>query len=225
MRREWELLRFLRRELAGSPGRWRATMRTTLGVSIAIALIMALDVPDGEFLLVTLFVCTPIDAGASLDKARLRMLGTPAGGGIGIIATVLVLDKPWLFVPLQALVVGVAMFFSRTTTAPYAFILGTITFFMVLPLFPTTPGANIETALWRTALTTLGVLLASAAQLLLWPDDPEELLLDSVVARARDTATLLGRVPELRTGDRLSAVEEGMGLPGVSAQLDLLKSA
>src|SRR5262245_9543012 len=186
---------------------------------------MALDVPEGEFLLVTLFVCTPIDAGASLDKARLRMLGTLGGGAIGLFATVLVLDKAWLFLPLQALVIGVAMFFSRTTTAPYAFILGAITFIMVLPLYPSTPAANIEIALWRTGLTTLGVLLASAAQLLFWPDDPEELLLDTLVRRARDTETLLARVPGLRPGDHLSAAEEGMGLPGVSAQLDLLKSA
>lgn len=225
MRWEWNLLGFLRSELAGSPARWRATLRTTVAVAIAITLIMALDVPEGEFLLVTLFVCTPIDAGASFDKARLRMLGTLGGGAIGILATILVVDKPWLFLPIQALIVGVAMFFARTTTAPYAFILGAAIVIMVLPLYPTTPAANIETALWRTVLTTLGVLIAIAAQLLLWPDDPEVLLLESVAGRVRDTHALLARLATLRPGDRLSAAEEGVAVPGVSGQLDLLKSA
>ncbi len=225
MRWEWELLGFLRRELAGSPARLRATLRTTLAATIAIVLIMGLDIPEGEFVLVTLFVCTPIDAGASLDKARLRMLGTLGGGASGLLATILVLDKPWLFLPLQALIVGVAIFFARTTTAPYAFILGAVVVIIVMPLYPTTPAANIEIALWRTGLTTLGVLIAIAAQLLFWPDDPEALLLESVTGRVRDTEKLLARLATLGPDNPLTAAEEGIAVPGVSAQLDLLKSA
>src|SRR5262245_36261744 len=225
MRWEWEFLGFLRNELAPSPARWRATLRTTLAVMITVVLIMALQVPEGEFLLVTLFVCAPIDAGASIDKARLRMFGTLAGGAIGTLTALLTLDKPWLFLPIQALVMGLAMFFARTTTAPYAFILGAVTFVMVVPLYPTSPAANLELALWRTGLTTLGVLIAIASQLLLWPDDPEVLLLDSVTGRVRDTETLLARVATLRPGDHLSAAEEGIAVSGVSPQLDLLKSA
>jgi multidrug resistance protein MdtO len=225
VRWEWEFLGFLRNELAASPARWRATLRTTLAVMITVVLIMALDVPEGEFLLVTLFVCAPIDAGASIDKARLRMFGTLAGGAIGTLTALLSLDKPWLFLPIQALVMGLAMFFARTTTAPYAFILGAITVVMVVPLYPTSPAASLEIALWRTGLTTLGVLIAIASQLLFWPDDPEVLLLDSVTGRVRDTETLLARVATLRPGDHLSATEEGIAVTGVSAQLDLLKSA
>jgi multidrug resistance protein MdtO len=225
VRWEWEFLGFLRDELAASPARWRATLRTTLAVMLAVVLIMALDVPEGEFLLVTLFVCAPIDAGASLDKARLRMLGTLAGGAIGTLTALLTLDKPWLFLPIQALVMGLAMFFARTTTAPYAFILGAATVVMVVPLYPSDPAANLEVALWRTGLTTLGVLIAIASQLLLWPDDPEVLLLDSVTGRVRDTETLLARVATLRPGGHLSAAEEGIAVTGVSGQLDLLKSA
>src|SRR4029453_5232205 len=213
-----------RNELAAAPARWRATLRTTLAVMITVVLIIALDVPDGEFLLVTLFVCAPIDAGASIDKARLRIFGTLAGGAIGTLTALLSLDKPWLFLPIQALVMGLAMFFARTTTAPYAFILGAVTVVMVVALYPSNPEENLEVALWRTGLTTLGVLIAIASQLLLWPDDPEVLLLDSVTGRVRDTETLLARVTALRPGDHLSAAEEGIAVTGVSGQLDLLKS-
>jgi multidrug resistance protein MdtO len=225
LRWEWDLLGFLRRELAPAPGRWRATLRATVSVVIGITLIMALDIPEGEFLLVTLLVCTPMDAGASLDKARLRMFGTLAGGAVGILATVVVVDKPWLFLPLQATVIGVAMFFARTTTAPYAFILAGIVVVMVMPLYPATPGANVEVALWRTGLTTVGVLLAMAAQLLLWPDDPEVLLLRNLADRVRDTETLLGRLVTMRPGERAAMAEEGVAVTGVAGQLDLLRNA
>jgi multidrug resistance protein MdtO len=225
VRWEWALLGFLRRELAPAPGRWRATLRATLSIVIGITLIMALDIPEGEFLLVSLLVCTPIDAGASLDKARLRTLGTLAGGAVGILATVLVVDKPWLFLPLQATVIGCTMFLVRTTTAPYAFLLAGIVVVMVIPVYPGTPAANVEVALWRTGLTTVGVLLAVVAQLLFWPDDPEVLLLRDLAQRVRDAERLLARLLALPPGDRLSTAEEGIAVTGVSGQLDLLKNA
>jgi len=63
VRWEWNLLAFLRRELAPSPARWRAALRTTLTAVIASGLIMVLHAPEGELLLVTMFVLMPADAG------------------------------------------------------------------------------------------------------------------------------------------------------------------
>jgi multidrug resistance protein MdtO len=225
VRWEWNLLAFLRRELAPSPARWRAALRTTLTAVIASGLIMVLHAPEGEFLLVTLFVLMPADAGASLDKARLRAAGTLGAGAIALVALVLVSDKPWLFLPIQALVIAVAMFFARTTTAPYAFVLGAVTFVLILPLYPSDPSADLERLLWRTALTTLGVLMATGAQLLLWPDDPEVLLLDDLAGRVRDTESLLALLRAVRPGERLAPVQQGVAVTGVSGQLDLLKNA
>jgi multidrug resistance protein MdtO len=225
VRWEWNLLAFLRRELAPSPARWRAALRTTLTAVIASGLIMVLHAPEGEFLLVTLFVLMPADAGASLDKARLRAAGTLGAGAIALVALVLVSDKPWLFLPIQALVIAVAMFFARTTTAPYAFVLGAVTFVLILPLYPSDPSADLERLLWRTALTTLGVLMATGAQLLLWPDDPEVLLLDDLAGRVRDTESLLALLRAVPPGERLAPVQQGVAVTGVSGQLDLLKNA
>jgi len=225
VRWEWDLLAFLRRELAPSPARWRAALRTTLLAVIASGLIMVLHAPEGEFLLVTIFILMPADAGASLDKARLRLAGTLGAGAIALVALVLVSGKPWLFLPIQALVIAVAMFFARTTTAPYAFVLGAITFVLILPLYPTDPSADLERLLWRTALTTLGVLMATGAQLLLWPDDPEVLLLDDLAGRVRDTESLLALLRAVPPGERLAPVQQGVAVTGVSGQLDLLKNA
>src|SRR4029077_6782804 len=131
----------------------------------------------------------------------------------------------WLFLPIQALVIAVAMFFARTTTAPYAFVLGAVTFVLILPLYPTDPSADLDRLLWRTALTTLGVLMATGAQLLLWPGDPEVLLLDDLAGRVRDTESLLAGLRAVPPGERLAPVQQGVAVTGVSGQLDLLKNA
>lgn len=224
MRWEWDLLRFLRRELAFSPRRARAAARVTVVTTLAIAGVLALGVPDGEFLLVTLFVLTPADAGASLIKGTQRVAGTLAGGAVALAVLALSLDKPWAFLPLQATVLGAALFFARTTTAPYAFVLGAVTFAMVLPVFPTEPNANIERLLWRTALTGLGAFLATGAQLVLWPDDPEALLLDDLAARARLAAGRLARLLD-GSGAAASPGDTADALAGSAVHLDLLKNA
>ena len=70
MRWERDLLAFLRRELAPTPTRWRTASRLTIACTFAVALVMALHVPDGEFVLVSLFVVSQGNSGASLEKGR-----------------------------------------------------------------------------------------------------------------------------------------------------------
>ena len=86
MQWEWDLLAFLRRELAPSPARWRATLRDHASPSsYRWCSSWRSHVPEGEFLLVALFVLAPPDAGASLEKARLRVAGTLVGGAAGLL--------------------------------------------------------------------------------------------------------------------------------------------
>ena len=225
MQWEWDLLAFLRRELAPSPARWRATLRTSLAIFISLVFIMALHVPEGEFLLVAIFVLAPPDAGASLEMARLRVAGTLFGGAAGLLLLPLVADAPWLFVVLQAGVIAVAMFLTRTTTSPYACILAAVTFVIVLPLAPTDVGGNVEVVLWRTALTALGVAVASGAQLLFWPDDPEALLLDDLSTRVRGTARLLASTHGAEPGRLPLPADDPIIAGGLTHQLDLLHNA
>src|SRR5262245_27053140 len=194
----WErnFFTFLRQELAPSPARWRATLRIAVLCAVAITLVMALHIPDGEFLLVTFFVVSQSDAWASLTKAWFRVVGTVLGGAFAIFVLLACADKPWALFPLHGVVSAVALFLSRTTTTPYVFLLGGMTFFIVVPEFAPSPATGIEEGLWRILLTVTGVLLAVAAQFGLWPDDPEELLLTDLAARLRDVE---------RTIDRLTA--------------------
>jgi multidrug resistance protein MdtO len=222
----WErnLLTFLRRELAPTPARWRVTSRLTLACTLAVALVGALHVPEGEFILISLFVVSLGNSGASLERGAQRVLATLGGGALTIAALVLCADKPWLLFPIHAVVVGVALFLSRTSTLPYAFLLLAVTFVLVVPVYPVHPAANLAVALWRVALTALGVVIGTGAQLLLWPDDPEALLLADLERRLDDTERLIGRLLAHAEGDPPPS-DDDIVATGITGQLDLLQNA
>ncbi|MFH0342861.1 MAG: FUSC family protein [Chromatiales bacterium] len=227
----WErnFFTFLRHELAPSPARWRATLRISAMCAVAIVLVMALHIPDGEFLLVTLFVVSQSDAWASLTKAWFRVIGTALGGAFAIFVLLACADKPWILFPFHAVVIAVALFLSRTTTVPYAFLLGGMTFFIVVPEFVPSPTTGLERGLWRIFLTVVGVLLAVAAQFGLWPDGPEELLLTDLAARLRDVERTIDRLVAEATATATAANMQSptalIATTGLARHLDLLANA
>jgi len=222
---QWErdLLAFVARELRGTPARWRATLRVVVVTTLAVIGLNALHVPEGEFMFVSLFVVSVGNAGASFEKGVQRLVATIFGGGVAILVIAVCADKPWLMIPLHVFVITVALFLTRTTTAPYAFLLFAITFVMVVPFYSESPSTTLDTALWRMLLTAVGVVMGTAGQMLLWPDDPEDLLLDDLAARLEQTAGLLDRLATERTG--APAPDDDVGAAGVAAQLDLVRQA
>jgi multidrug resistance protein MdtO len=224
VRWERDLLAFLRRELAPTPTRWRVASRLTIACTLAVALVGALHVPEGEFILVSLFVVSQGNSGASLEKGMQRLLATLVGGALALTTLVLSADKPWLLFPIHGIVVGVALFLSRTSTAPYAFLLLAVTFVLVVPVYPLHPEASLAVVLWRMALTSLGVVIGTAAQLLLWPDDPEALLLADLRKRLEDTERLIGRILSHAEGAAPPA-DDDIVATGITGQLDLLQNA
>lgn len=222
---QWErdLVAFVAREMQGSAARWRATLRVVVVTTLAVIGLNALQVPEGEFMFVSVFVVSVGNAGASFEKGMQRLVATLIGGGIAIVTIAMCADKPWLLMPVHVLVITVALFLTRTTTAPYAFLLLAITFVIVVPFYPEDPANTLETALWRMGLTAVGVVLGTGGQLLLWPDDPEDVLLDDLADRLAQTAQLLDRLATERTG--APTRDDDVGATGVAAQLDLVRQA
>jgi len=81
-----------------------------------------------------------------------RLLATLVGGGLALATLVLSADKPWLIFPTHGIVVGVALFLSRTSTAPYAFLLLAVTFVLVLRVYPLRLDASLPRLLAIAAL-------------------------------------------------------------------------
>ena len=172
---------FLIAELAPTPGRGRATLRIVVACVLATAVVMAFHIPEGHWAIITIFTVSLPDAGASLQKGVQRLIATFVGGAIGIVAAAAFADQPWVRLPLVGMLGAAGLFLSRTTTMPYVGFLGGITALIVLESSRgTDPNAAVAVGLWRIALIAISVTIGTAAQLLLWPADPEEVLLDEI---------------------------------------------
>jgi uncharacterized membrane protein YccC len=159
---------FLRAELATTPGRARAALRVLVASLVGTAIVMATHLPHGHWIIITIFTVSPEDAGASLAKGMQRLVGTLLGAIAGILITIAFANDPWFMFVSIGVAVGVGMYVSRTTSAPYASLLGTVTLLLVAFSHLDSPGAELDTALWRTVMMLLGVVLGTGAQVLLW---------------------------------------------------------
>jgi uncharacterized membrane protein YccC len=185
--------------------------------------------PAGEFLIISLFLVSQSDAWGSPSKAGIRVIATILGGLIALIALITCADKPWVLFPLQAVVLAVGLFLSRTTTAPYAWALFSLTFYIIVPEFISMPGASLERGLWTTFALAVGALLGTFSQLVLWPDDPEDLLLDDLAERLNRVEEILGGVmtgPDMHTAQgRVRSPILAVVTTSLAYQLDLLADA
>jgi len=133
---------FLRAELAPTPGRARATARLVVASVVATALVMGFRIPEGHWIIIAIMTVGLADAGASIQKGVQRLIGTFGGGAIGILVVAVFADEPEVRVPLMGLVAMATLFLSRTTTAPYVFLLGGITAVLVIE---STSGSDVNT--------------------------------------------------------------------------------
>ena len=224
----WEqaFFTFLRVELAPSATRWRDALRLTLLCAVATTIVLAYHLPYGEFLIIFFFAVSQPDAWASLRKARLRGIGTLIGGTLAIVGIIACADKPWLFLVGQAFLFAVAMFLSRTTTIPYVVILAMFTFVIATPAIATDPEAGLDKVFWRILLTSVGAVVGTVAQLVLWPEHPEKLLLRQLAERLVAAEAILNRVATDADAVKstAAAVNASVSIP-MAGQLDLLASA
>ncbi|HEY8516929.1 MAG TPA: FUSC family protein [Candidatus Binatia bacterium] len=222
------LAELLRTELAPSPARWRATARITVACVVSALLVMTFRIPYGHWFVISIFVVSQPNVGASIDKAILRILGTVLGAA-GVIATFAAFpQQPWVLVPLIAAWIFAGMFLSRTSAYPYVAQLGAITVVMFLASDAAEPALSVTSGLWRVGAVSFAVVVATAAQLLVWPDDPEDLLLEDLAGilgavEARLARTVAGERLE-SAGDDVQRLRDG-AFNGLARQLDLLSNA
>jgi multidrug resistance protein MdtO len=221
--REDRLLKFLRVELAPTPGRFRATARIVVGLLVATAFVMTCHTPYASFIFITIIIVSQANAGASLAKAMWRVLGTIAGAAVGLVAYVSFLDHPWLLVGLLGPLAAFFIFLSQTTTTPYFGLLGGITAVLIMTISPHDAESGIHEGLWRFAMILLGSIIGAACQILLWPEDPEKLLYRSLKDRLATIENLLSAIRDGRKTD--PAKLDALILTGLSRQLDLLDNA
>jgi multidrug resistance protein MdtO len=222
---QWEdrFLKFLKAELTPTTERWRATARIVVACLITTVLVMAMHAPFASYAFITIFMISQANAGASLSKATLRILGTAVGAAVGIVAYIAFLDNPWLRVAFMGPLAAFFIFLSQTTTAPYFGLLAGVTAIMVMTATGSDAESGLHVGLWRFAMVLFGAIIGTAAQIFLWPSDPEKLLIASLVERL-DTVEKI--ILSVRNGRPMEALKlEAALLPGLTRQLELLDNA
>ena len=181
---------FLRAELAPTPGRARAAARLTVAALLGSLLVLSFHIPHGLWVVFTIFILSQANAGASLERGLQRIAGTVVGAVAAMAAFPLIVGAPWCEIPLVAIGTGLALFLSRTTSAPYATFLAGLTFAILLRDLGPQERVGIE-ALWRFATIVLGIVVGTTAQMILWPDDPENVLLDDLAGELDRVRTIV----------------------------------
>jgi uncharacterized membrane protein YccC len=201
-------------------------MRITVASLVATVLVMGLHIPHGSWVIWTIFQVSGEDAGASIVKGALRIVGTLVGGLVGMLIVIAFADEPQFMLVSVGVVVAVSMFLMRTSTAPDVGLLVAFTMLLVVTSHLDSPGAEVETALWRVLLILIGVALGTGAQLVLWPRDPEHRLLDEIVQRLAYVEALLARAatPGFPAPARPSR-HELVAASGFARELDILANA
>ena len=177
---------FLKTELAPSPARWRAVGRIVIACAIATTLIMTLRIPQGIWLILSIFIVAIPGTGASIARCLQRLSSIAVGCIVSITIVIAVPQQPWIEVPLIALVIGVGIYLSRTSAAPTVPLLGALTMILSIPgVVESNPAASIEQALWRFVEIGAGNVIGTLCQAFLWPDRPEKTLIESLARSLR----------------------------------------
>ena len=203
---------FLRSELELSPTRWRAIGRISVACAIATTLIMTLRIPEGGWIILTIFIVSMPNTGASLTRAVQRQLGVAGGCFVSIVLVIFFHQQPWVLVPSMAIVLAIAVYLSRTAAAPSIPVLGALTMILAIGGVDVAAPQGIEQALWRFVDISAGNIIGSFCQAFLWPERPEKLLLESFVTSLRSSADkiqqCLLRLEDVVTDEKTLALGE-----------------
>src|SRR5262249_30710845 len=110
------LLRFLRRELAPTPGRGAATFRLTLACVAATIPILTHRIPHALWVWGVMYLITQEAAAATLIGSFLAVIGVTVGLGLALLALRIALDVPPLRIACFAAFFFGGLFLKRVLT-------------------------------------------------------------------------------------------------------------
>ena len=180
------LFAFLKLELELTPDRWRAIARIVVACAIATTLIMTLRIPEGVWLILTIFIVSMPGTGASVVRCLQRLLSIAVGCVISIGIVIAFPQQPWVQVPAIAVVIGLGIYLSRTSASPSIPLLGALTMILSIPgVVDSASPESITKALWRLVEIGAGNIIGTLCQAFLWPERPEKQLVESLASSLR----------------------------------------
>jgi multidrug resistance protein MdtO len=219
-------LEFLRRELAPSPQRWRATLRITLACVAASFPVMAFHLHLALIVMILMFLISKEDTTTTLLGTVLGIIGVTIGSGLLLLTYVCFVDLTWLRVLLVPGFIALGLFLNRILTlGPMGSAIGVpLALGMVVPdVIPSTEFlTRFPFYLWWAAVLGLSVNLV--VQYLLNPERAKTVLARGLISRLEAVeASLLRLAGEKRP--RSSVSLQTLAVEGAAEQLHLLKLA
>jgi uncharacterized membrane protein YccC len=196
------LVAFARRELAPEPGRARSFGRALVAVLLAIVLLEIFRPTNGYWtVILVLFLSSPAVGNSEREVLR-QVIACLLGGAAAVILIIVAYDLPWLYVPLQAIGIGTALFLTRTTPLATAAFSGGFTFAVITGGSREVGAAGlIGLAFVRLLQVIAGAGLGALVQLTLWREEPLVELRQSLADDlARAEAVVAGQPTSLHAG-------------------------
>ena len=195
---------FVRSELAPNPGRVRAFLRLEVGLVLASFVIITFKPVNGYWTMVYLLLVSVPTVGNSLLDAVHRTQTSLIGCGVAFLLIIGAYDQAWLFAPLQAIGLGVALSIARSTPVGPAALTGGATFAIITGSDVTQLPANlVSLGFYRILQAVIGSGLGAFVQLVCWPDDPLAALRHSLAVQTEQVAASLRDEPALPDASRV----------------------
>jgi uncharacterized membrane protein YccC len=141
-----------------------AALRAVWAVSLAVAAAHALDLSDAWWAAISAFVVPDDSLRASLVRGALRILGTLGGAALGLLLGVHLAHIGLLFVVFMAAAAWAGLYLALTRRYGYAWVLGVVSFAMVMCEAWAMRGELMHFALERCANVAVGTLACLAVE-------------------------------------------------------------
>ena len=220
------LVELVRRELAPTPGRWRATLRITLACVAASFPVMAFHLHVALLVMILMFLISKEDTTTTLLGTVLGIIGVTVGCGLLLLTYVCFADLTWLRVLLVPAFIALGLFLNRILTlGPLGSAIGLpLALGMVVPdVIPSTEFlTRFPFYVWWAAILGLGVNLG--VQYLLNPERAQSVLVRGLASRLETVETVLTGLAAGARAHRSGSLSR-LAIEGAAEQLHLLKLA
>jgi multidrug resistance protein MdtO len=221
------LLGFLRQELAPFPGRALGTVRVVVACVVTLVLCMALQVPEAHLAVWVAMRVASEESGTTLLSGIVMLIALTVAVALSLLLLIVAMDQAWLRFCFIAALAALGLFLRRTfVIGAFGFVIGLIgALLMMVPDFVPIPELAVRATLWLWPVFALGIATSLAANLLIVPADPADLLAEELHARLRGARDAFVRQLGAPTRREPTSSSVTLATAGMARMLALLRSA
>jgi uncharacterized membrane protein YccC len=149
--------------------RFKDAFKLALAMLFAYGIALAMDWGHAFWAGFAVAFCGLTGVGDSLNKGLLRVVGTVFGAAVGLVLLSLFPQDRWLLLIAMSLFVAFCTYMMGGTTRWYFWFMAGLTVPIVALSGEPDGFNNFETALLRSQMTTLGIVVYSLVSVLVWP--------------------------------------------------------